>query len=115
MLRLRSRAVRQPLGLVGIVHRVLRQAVLRRAHTPTENIRLSQNNIVEPENHYQQTLRIQVELPADIFDKDLQGTPRLIERCAVRNVVPEGPEFVIEGRKNLDAMRSRCRRSSPGI
>ena len=35
---------------------------------PTENIRLSQNNIVDPENRYQQIFKIQVELPADIFD-----------------------------------------------
>ena len=31
---------------------------------PTDNIRLSQNNIVDPENRYQQTFKIQVELPA---------------------------------------------------
>jgi uncharacterized OsmC-like protein len=30
---------------------------------PTENIRLSQNNIVDPENRYQQIFKIQVELP----------------------------------------------------
>jgi len=70
---------------------------------PTENIRLSQNNIVDPENRYQQTFKIQVELPADISDKDRQGILRSIERCTVKKVVQTGPEFVIEEVANLDA------------
>ena len=40
---------------------------------PTENIRLSQNNIVDPENRYNQIFRIQVELPNDLSDKDREG------------------------------------------
>ncbi|TWI70023.1 ribosomal protein S12 methylthiotransferase accessory factor [Pseudoduganella lurida] len=70
---------------------------------PTENIRLSQNNIVDPENRYQQIFKIQVELPADISDKDRQGILRSIERCTVKKVVQAGPEFVIEEVDNLDA------------
>jgi ribosomal protein S12 methylthiotransferase accessory factor len=69
----------------------------------TENIRLSQNNIVDPENRYQQTFKIQVELPADISAADRQGILRSIERCTVKKVVQEGPEFVIEEVANLDA------------
>ena len=70
---------------------------------PTENIRLSQNNIVDPENRYQQIFKIQVELPPDISDKDRQGILRSIERCTVKKVVQAGPEFVIEDVENLDA------------
>jgi ribosomal protein S12 methylthiotransferase accessory factor len=70
---------------------------------PTENIRLSQNNIVDPENRYQQIFKIQVELPADISDKDRQGILRSIDRCTVKKVVQTGPEFVIEEVDNLDA------------
>jgi ribosomal protein S12 methylthiotransferase accessory factor len=70
---------------------------------PTENIRLSQNNIVDPENRYQQIFKIQVELPADISDKDRQGILRSIDRCTVKKVVQAGPEFVIEEVENLDA------------
>ncbi|NMG43042.1 OsmC domain/YcaO domain-containing protein [Aromatoleum toluvorans] len=70
---------------------------------PTENIRLSQNNIVDPENRYQQTFKIQVELPPDISEKDRQGILRSIERCTVKKVVQTGPEFVIEEVENLDA------------
>jgi ribosomal protein S12 methylthiotransferase accessory factor len=70
---------------------------------PTENIRLSQNNIVDPEDRYQQIFKIQVELPADISAKDRQGILRSIERCTVKKVVQAGPEFVIEEVENLDA------------
>jgi ribosomal protein S12 methylthiotransferase accessory factor len=70
---------------------------------PTENIRLSQNNIVDPENRYQQIFKIQVELPPDISEKDRQGILRSIDRCTVKKVVQTGPEFVIEEVENLDA------------
>jgi ribosomal protein S12 methylthiotransferase accessory factor len=69
----------------------------------TENIRLSQNNIVDPENRYQQIFKIQVELPPDISEVDRRGILRSIERCTVKKVVQEGPEFVIEEVDNLDA------------
>ncbi|WP_044527935.1 OsmC domain/YcaO domain-containing protein [Herbaspirillum sp. B65] len=69
----------------------------------TENIRLSQNNIVDPENRYQQTFKIQVELPADIEEADRRGILRSIERCTVKKVVQQGPEFVIEEVESLDA------------
>lgn len=70
---------------------------------PTDNIRLSQNNIVDPENRYRQIFKIQVELPADISEKDRQGILRSIDRCTVKKVVQTGPEFVIEEVDNLDA------------
>jgi ribosomal protein S12 methylthiotransferase accessory factor len=70
---------------------------------PTENIRLSQNNIVDPENRYAQIFKIEVELPADISEKDRQGILRSIDRCTVKKVVQQGPEFIIEEVDNLDA------------
>ena len=69
---------------------------------PTEGIRLSQNNIVDPENRYNQIFKIQVELPESLSDKDRQGILRAIDRCTVKKVVQEGPEFVIEAVDNLD-------------
>ncbi|MCK2182807.1 OsmC domain/YcaO domain-containing protein [Halomonas getboli] len=69
---------------------------------PTENIRLSQNNIVDPENRYKQIFKIQVELPEDLSEKDRQGILRSIERCTVKKVVQTGPEFQIETVENLD-------------
>lgn len=70
---------------------------------PTENIRLSQNNIVDPENRYQQIFKIQVELPADIQEVDRRGILKSIERCTVKKAIQAGPEFVIEEVENLDA------------
>ncbi|SBR46620.1 OsmC domain/YcaO domain-containing protein [Halomonas sp. HL-93] len=69
---------------------------------PTENIRLSQNNIVDPENRYKQIFKIQVELPEDISDKDREGMLRSIDRCTVKKVVQTGPEFQIEVVENID-------------
>jgi len=70
---------------------------------PTENIRLSQNNIVDPEDRYKHTFKIQVELPPDISEVDRRGILRSIERCTVKKAVQAGPEFVIEEVANLDA------------
>lgn len=70
---------------------------------PTDNIRLSQNNIVDPENRYKQIFKIQIELPEDISAADRQGILRSVERCTVKKVVQTGPEFVIEEVENLDA------------
>ncbi|MCK7609807.1 OsmC domain/YcaO domain-containing protein [Acinetobacter portensis] len=70
---------------------------------PTDNIRLSQNNIVDPENRYKQIFKIQVELPADISEKDRQGILRSIDRCTVKKVIQTGPEFVIEEVESIDA------------
>ncbi|WP_018916375.1 OsmC domain/YcaO domain-containing protein [Vreelandella zhanjiangensis] len=69
---------------------------------PTENIRLSQNNIVDPEDRYKQIFKIQVELPDDISEKDRQGILRSIDRCTVKKVVQTGPEFQIEVVENID-------------
>ncbi|WP_428033361.1 OsmC domain/YcaO domain-containing protein [Amphritea sp.] len=70
---------------------------------PTDDIRLSQSNIVDPENRYNQIFQIRVELPESISDKDRTGILRSIERCTVKKVVQEGPEFKIETVENLDA------------
>ena len=63
---------------------------------PTEDIRLSQNNIIDPENRYKQTFLIQVELPDDLSDKHREGILRSIDRCTVKKVVQQTPEFKIE-------------------
>jgi len=69
---------------------------------PTDNIRLSQNNIIDPEDRYNQIFQIQVELPDDISDKDRTGILRSIDRCTVKKVVQSGPEFKIEAVKSLE-------------
>ncbi|TMO62248.1 OsmC domain/YcaO domain-containing protein [Pseudoalteromonas aurantia] len=69
---------------------------------PTDGIRLSQNNIVDPEDRYNQIFQIQVELPESISDKNREGILRSIERCTVKKVVQTGPEFKIDTVENLD-------------
>ncbi|WP_110654173.1 OsmC domain/YcaO domain-containing protein [Salinicola halimionae] len=69
---------------------------------PTENIRLSQNNIVDPENRYNQIFKIQVELPDDISEKDRIGILRSVERCSVKRVIQNNPDFQIETVKSID-------------
>ena len=69
---------------------------------PSDDIRLSQNNIVDPENRHKQIFKIQVELPESIPEKDRQGILRSIDRCTVKKTVQEGPEFIIEAVKSLD-------------
>lgn len=68
----------------------------------TDNIRLSQNNIVDPDNRYNQIFKIQVELPESISERDREGILRSIDRCTVKKVVQTGPEFQIETVENLD-------------
>ena len=81
---------------------------------PTENIRLSQNNIIDPENRYKQIFRIQVELPEDISDKDRQGILRAIDRCTVKKVVQANPEFQIETVENIDEDAQALLMAVPG-
>lgn len=69
----------------------------------TDNIRLSQNNIVDPEDRYNQIFQIQVELPDDLSEKDRTGILRSIDRCTVKKVVQTGPEFKIDAVANLNA------------
>ena len=80
---------------------------------PTEDIRLSQNNIVDPEDRYNQIFQIQVELPEYISDKDRQGILRSIDRCTVKKVVQTGPEFKIETVEDLDAGASLMAMAQP--
>lgn len=68
----------------------------------TDNIRISQNNIVDPKDRYNQIFQINVELPESISEKDRQGILRSIERCTVKKVVQTGPEFKITPVENLD-------------
>ena len=69
---------------------------------PTENLRLVQNNIVDPENRYKQLLKIQLELPEGISEKDRLGILRSMERCTVKRAIQTGIEFEIDVVDSLD-------------
>lgn len=62
----------------------------------TEDIRVRQNNIIDPENRYNQSFKIEVELPSGISEKDKQGILRSMERCTVKRVIQNEPEFIIK-------------------
>ena len=63
---------------------------------PTEDIKLTQNNIIDPENRYNQTFHIEVELPESISEKDQEGILRSIDRCTVKKTIQQSPKFKIE-------------------
>jgi len=67
----------------------------------TDDISLSQNNMVDPENRYKQIFQIQVELPESISDRDREGILRSIDRCTVKKVIQHNPDFKIEPVKSL--------------
>lgn len=69
---------------------------------PTDGIRVAQNNIVDPENRYNQIFKIQVELPESISEKERQGILRSIDRCTVKKVIQTGPEFQVEAVESLE-------------
>ena len=68
---------------------------------PTDDIRLTQNNIVDPENRYKQLFNIQVELPESISEHDRDGILRSIDRCTVKKVIQQAPDFKIETKNIL--------------
>ncbi len=68
---------------------------------PTEDIRISQNNIVDPDNRYDQTFQIRVELPESIQQRDREGILRAIDRCTVKKVIQQSPKFLIEAVTSL--------------
>lgn len=68
---------------------------------PTEDIKVTQNNIVDPDNRYNQIFNIQIDLPADISEKDRAGILAAMDRCTVKKVIQTGPDFKIEARDVL--------------
>lgn len=68
---------------------------------PTEDIRITQNNIVDPENRYKQIWTIDVELPESISAHDREGILKSIDRCTVKKVIQQTPEFQINAHNVL--------------
>jgi ribosomal protein S12 methylthiotransferase accessory factor len=63
---------------------------------PTEDITIVQDNIVDPENRYQQTFKIRAELPEGITEKDRAGIIRAMDRCTVKRVIQNGLGFEVD-------------------
>lgn len=68
---------------------------------PTEDIRVTQNNIVDPENRYNQTITIEIELPEGISEHDREGILKAMDRCTVKRVIQNNPEFKINAKDSL--------------
>ena len=68
----------------------------------TDGIRVAQNNIVDPEDRYNQIFQIEVELPESISDKDRTGILRSVDRCTVKRVIQTKPEFKIDAVDSLE-------------
>ena len=68
---------------------------------PTDDIKITQNNIVDPENRYQQTFHIQAEIPESVSEHDREGILKAIERCTVKKTIQQSPEFKVELVKTL--------------
>ena len=73
---------------------------------PTDDIIVSQDNIIDPENRYQQTFNIQVALPGEISEKDREGILKSIDRCTVKKTIQQGPEFNIQVKEILGKDRN---------
>lgn len=74
---------------------------------PTEDIRIFQNNLIDPENRYNQTLKLEIELPEFISEKDRLGILQAMERCTVKRVIQNNPEFIIQPKNILGVDSSK--------
>ncbi|MFA7613195.1 MAG: OsmC domain/YcaO domain-containing protein [Candidatus Caldatribacteriota bacterium] len=68
---------------------------------PTDDIRVTQNNIVDPDNRYKQTLDIQIELPDSISEHDREGILKAMDRCTVKRVIQNEVGFKISPKNVL--------------
>lgn len=62
----------------------------------TDEIQITQDNIVDPDNRYKQTFVIRAELPDSISEKDRNGIVAAMERCSVKRVVQNMVDFKVE-------------------
>lgn len=68
---------------------------------PTDDIFITQNNIVDPENRYNQALKLEIQVPDNISDKDRKGMIAAMDRCTVKRVIQNEPEFIIKEKSVL--------------
>ena len=64
----------------------------------TTDIKVNQNNHIDPNNRYKQDLDIQIELPESVSKKDREGIIASMERCTVKRVIQNGINFKITAR-----------------
>ncbi len=72
---------------------------------PTDDIQIIQNNIVSAQNRYKQSFNLEITLPESISEKDKAGIIKSMERCSVKRVIQNTPDFVITS-KSISANSS---------
>ncbi len=68
---------------------------------PTEDISIVQDNIVDPDNRYQQIFRIRAELPEGLSQKDRDGIISAMDRCTVKRVIQNDLGFEVDSISTL--------------
>jgi ribosomal protein S12 methylthiotransferase accessory factor len=69
---------------------------------PTDDISITQDNIVDPENRYQQIFKIHAEIPEGISEKDRAGIIRAMDRCTVKRVIQNDLSFEVDSVRALE-------------
>ena len=63
---------------------------------PTEDMSIIQDNIVDPDNRYQQIFKIRAELPDGISSKHRAGIISAMDRCTVKRVIQNDLGFEVD-------------------
>lgn len=71
-------------------------AYCRARDIPTNDMRIVQDNLVDPGNRYQQTFKIRAELPEGISEKDRNGIISAMDRCTVKRVIQNDLSFGVD-------------------
>jgi len=69
---------------------------------PTEDIKVSQQNVISPDNRYDQTFQIKIDLPEGLSDQHRKGILAAMDRCTVKKVIQQTPTFEIEPVNSLE-------------
>ena len=69
---------------------------------PTDDIKVTQQNIMDPENRYNQTFNIQIDLPEGLSEQHRKGILAAMDRCTVKKVIQQSPQFKIEPMSTLE-------------
>ena len=72
----------------------------------TDDIKVIQDNIVDPDNRYVQTFNLEIELPESISEQDREGILKAMDRCTVKKVIQNAPVFKISPKNILTSQDS---------
>lgn len=70
---------------------------------PTHDLKVTQNNVVDPDNRYKQIFNIDIEMPESISEHDREGIIKAMDRCTVKRVIQNDLGFKITPKDSLSA------------